>query len=158
MPKNTSGSTPKPTQSVGPIFDKKHFKNKKLVTASVVAVAVAVVLLISLPKSNTPDKETNIDQNKAVSISTIVVKGDSKTAAARRAVSEYLATHAEVSLTAGQRLFMETNLRLALTAPLKVGETVEFKTETIASLITKAKELNQYVLPKWEALAKGVKF
>lgn len=123
-----------------------------------IAVAVIVALLISLPKFNMPDKEANNDQSTTATISTTILKGDSKTTTARRAIAEYL-KETTTELTAGQRLFMETNLRRALTdVRLKVGESVEFKKETIASLVTEAKALKATTLAKWEIYAKGIKF
>ena len=150
-PKNQS-------KNIGPIFDKKHFKNNKVATMSVIVVAAVVALLVSLPKFNTPDKDAKTDQSTTAVISTTVLKGDSKTTTARRAVSEYLKETA-TELTAGQRLFMETNLRRVLAdVRLKVGESVEFQKEAIASLVTEAKALRATTLAKWETYAKGIKF
>ena len=145
-------------KSQGPVFDKKHFKKQKVAIASVMAVAAVVAILISLSKINSSDEASKNDKSKTATISTTILKGDSKTLAARRVVTEYL-KETVTELTAGQRLFMETNLRRTLAdISLKVGESVEFKKEAIASLVIEAKALRASTLDKWEMYAKGIKF
>ena len=88
-----------------------------------------------------------------------VQRGDSRTTIARRALAEYLTTAIDDILTAGQKVFIENKLSQSLTgAILKIGTSIEIKTDDIKSVIEESKQLTQSQLQKWEEFAQKVKF
>lgn len=89
----------------------------------------------------------------------IVGAGDSRTALARRAVTDYLADSGDLNLSAGQKVFMETKLvQFVADEVLRSGQIIEFEIEVIHNLGHEAELLSPAALKKWEEYAKKVKF
>lgn len=141
----------------GPTFDNKYLHSSK---AKYLAVAVVLGTFATALFIRFYPQETQEPIQQTAVISQTVVRNDNQTLLARRAISEYLATHPEVKLSNGVRLFLETSLAQSRrgSARLTVGSTVEFPLSEIESLIEKSKTLSPIQLRKWENLAKKIRF
>lgn len=104
--------------------------------------------------------DTNLPSNSTATISQTVNKGDGKILVARRAIAQYLTENSDISMTAGQKVYLETVLAQTIDNSLfKNGETVNFSVNDILSQIEKARLLTPIQLDKWEVYARkaGVK-
>lgn len=72
------------------------------------------------------------------------IRGEGRTHLARRALADYLAKNADSSLTGEHKVYIEDYLRKNAGGDgVKVGTSVEFSKDLIATAITKAKTLNE---------------
>lgn len=161
---------PKLIQS-GPVFESgpgwgaktKKWLNKYFyrVVLPIIVIALLVYGFKNRPKSNreiglSPSPKITASQNV---ISQEVRKGDSRTLIARRALADYLQTATDVTLSAGQKVFVENKLsQLLANSALKVASNVEIKIDDIQAAITESQRLTKFQLQKWEEFAKKVKF
>lgn len=94
-----------------------------------------------------------------IKIAEVVQSGDSKIKLARRALSNYMAQFPELSLTNGQKVFVETVLGQKIASDIFLaGTNIEIATNNIKSAIDESKLLTPSQLQRWEAAAKGVRF
>lgn len=172
---NPSGSNGPVSPSIGgPIFEfgpgwgtKIKRWLKKYVLASdcplcrntrYVLIAGVIILIFFRPqlKPFTNQKEPVI---ATTTINTIVQKGDSKTTVARRILADYLKSSQDLSLSAGQKVFVETKMvKLMANVALQVGQTVELRIEDVHKLGHQAESLSPSALKKWEGYARHIKF
>lgn len=110
--------------------------------------------------NNTNPLETNIFSNNSMAVSETVNKGDGKIIVARRALAQFLSDNTDITLTAGQKVYLETVLSQTIDSnSFTVGQTVSFPEQTILDHIDNAKNLKPGQLDKWEVYARqaGVK-
>jgi hypothetical protein len=149
----------------GPIFEVKpgwggKLKNwikanyKRFLTVMLIGfiVATGITLAIKQKNSSKPEAET------ASTLTQIVAKGDSKTLVARKVLAEYLSQFTTVSLSNGQKVFIEELLKKEAPEKMTEGEKIEFKVQTIKTLIDQSFKLLPSTLDKWEMYARNVKF
>lgn len=92
-------------------------------------------------------------------ISEVIQSGDSKIKLARRALADYLTKLPDPTLTNGQKVYIETILGQEIDNDnFRAGNSIEFPTDHIKSIIEKSKLLTPSQLQRWDAAAKGVKF
>lgn len=157
----------KKTLSSGPIFEfgpgwgarlnkwfKKNAGKKMLPPVSVIVLALGLFLILQRDSQiEKPESQT------ANIISQTVLAGESKTHVARRAVTEYLENGDDLTLTPGQRIYVETKLiKLIDDAKFRPGQIIEFDLEQIHILGHEAESLSATTLQKWEGYAKKVHF
>lgn len=153
--------------SSGPVFEfgpgwgtrlnkwfKKNAGKKILPPISIVVLALGLFLFFQGEKQveKTKLQAANI-------ISQIVLAGESKTHVARRAVKEYLEKNDDLTLTHGQRIFVESKLvQLINSSDFRTGQVIEFDPEQIHTFGQEAESLSPATLQKWEGYAKKVRF
>lgn len=120
-----------------------------------VLVFGVVFLLFAWPKLNTPKWTETARQN--IVTETVRTK-DGQTHLARRLLDKFLKQNAEMQLTNGQKIFIETVLREKVPTELGVGKEVSLDSGEIKIAIEKAKLLTASQLQRWEQYAKGVEF
>ena len=125
-----------------------------------VLLAGIIVLIAGWPQfkkmSNRQPQDLLTDQIK---IAKIVQTGDSKIKLARRVLSDYLARFPDLSLTNGQKIFVETVLGQDITNDaFRAGANIEIAADDIKSVITRSKSLTPSQLQHWETAAKSVRF
>lgn len=98
--------------------------------------------------------ETPGVENNSWIIAQIVHRGDGATHTARRVITEYLAAHPEVIVTAGQKVFLENILSKKINGKMMfVGNKIEFTGDEIKSGIEQSRQLTPTQLQKWEIYA-----
>ncbi len=154
----------------GPVFEPgpgwgAKIKNwfKKYFYKAILPIIIALLIIYGLTSREKSDFPVNTMASPSPSAESIVAqevqRGDSRTTIARRALAEYLTTAIDDILTAGQKVFIENKLSQSLTgAILKIGTSIEIKTDDIKSVIEESKQLTQSQLQKWEEFAQKVKF
>lgn len=120
----------------------------------------AIILIFGGPQLREYfDDRENQKLTGQITISEVVQTGDSKTHVARRAVTEYLKKSDDLTLTPGQRIFVEAKLIQSINNyDFRVGQTIEFDPEQIHLLGHEAESLSPATLQKWEKYAREVKF
>lgn len=141
----------------GPTFDNKYLRSSKAKYLAGLIIILTFATALFIRFKNAQENTQPIDQS--ATISQTVVRNDSHTKLARRAVAEYLKSHSDLSLSNGQKLFIETSLvQFRRGSRLTVGSSVEFSIIEIESLIEKSKNLTPLQIQKWSVLARFVKF
>ena len=159
------------TNTSGPVFEAgpgwgtktKNWFSKYLLKV-ILPVAVVALLIYGFSTRNRGDhvddlfNPPSINETSAT-INQTVLKGDSLTLIARRALADYLSGNPDVFLTTGQKIFIENKLSQSLASQtLKVGAEVEINTTTILNLIDESKQLTKSQLDKWENYARSIRF
>ncbi len=148
----------------GPVFDfgpgwgfyVKRWLGKYLFKIVLPAIVVIAALGLYIFRDGAESNEKTAVNDK---IAVVVVRGDSRTHLARKALAEYLKNYPEEPLSGGQKLFIEEILRRKLANPkLTIGEIAEFAVDDIKAVIAQAKQLTPFQLEVWEKYAKGIKF
>ncbi|MBI4160407.1 MAG: hypothetical protein HY506_00685 [Candidatus Yanofskybacteria bacterium] len=134
----------------------KNFYKKMLPPIAVAALTIGVIL--TLPSGDNGENLVPKTFGMGI-ISQTVIGGDSYTHVTRRAISQYLAGNATISLTPGQKVFIEERLwREVADQPLNIGTEIKFNIIDIESQISQSKSLSPTALQKWEVYAQKVKF
>lgn len=153
-------------QLTGPVFEfgpgwgarlnkwlKKNTSKKMLPPISVVVLVLGLFLFLQ--------RDSRIEKPESQTANIIyqtVLAGESKTHITRRAVTEYLKNSDDLTLTPGQRIFVESKLVQSINdSDFRAGQ-VEFDAEQIHVLGHEAESLSPATLQKWEGYARGVKF
>lgn len=150
----------------GPIFEtgpgwgarlKSWFtKNfSRIILPSITVIILATGLVLAFEQRSAPLKKEN---KAAMVITQTVTKGDSKTLIARRVLAEYLIKFPKVSLSNGQKIFIEELLRKEISEKPTEGDKIEFKIQDIEAAIEASLKLLPSTLEKWEMYARNVKF
>jgi hypothetical protein len=153
----------------GPIFESgpgwgfyvKRWLGKYLFKIILPAIIVIAVVGVFTARKGTENK--GMENNEKIAggekITVAIVRGDSRVLLARKALAEYLGKNPGESLSNGQKLFIEENLRRKIENPkLVIGEVVEFAVADVESAIAQAKRLTQSQLEAWERYAKEINF
>ena len=125
-----------------------------------VLLAVIIILVVGWPYfKKMAGQQQPEPLTGQIKIAEVVQHGDSKIKLARRALTNYLAQSPDVSLTNGQRVFIETIIGQDIANDrFKTGTNIDFSADTLKSLIAKSKSLSPSQLKYWETAAKGIKF
>ena len=125
-----------------------------------VLLAVIIILVVGWPYfKKMAGQQQPEPLTGQIKIAEVVQPGDSKIKFARRALADYLAESPDITLTNGQKVFIETILGQGITSDtFKTGASIEFPAETMKSAIAKSKSLSPSQLKYWEAAAKGIRF
>ncbi|TSC91716.1 MAG: hypothetical protein CEN90_180 [Parcubacteria group bacterium Licking1014_17] len=160
-------------QKDGPVFETEPGWGGKLAgwfggggMSWILPAAAIVVLIIGLVmyfgKGGTNNKLAGTSpspsqQNQGIEV-TFVLK-DNPTLVARRAITICINVDPLlVSLTNGQRIYMETKLAPKIKGPFTVGNKVTIQYSDLAALVQSAQALTPAQLSSWEVYGRNIKF
>jgi hypothetical protein len=161
-------------KNIGPVFESSPGwggKTKAWLSKYFYKVILPVIIIVlvgygiasrnggNVNEDISPLESNNFEDAQAL-VSQTIGSGEGRIHVARRAIAWFLSENSDISLTAGQKVYLETVLAQNINKDLfKTGETVTFSDQEILNEIENARNLKPSQLDKWEAYARtaGVK-
>ena len=108
-------------------------------------------------KDQKPVAESSSFSSEYTTINETIRRGDSQTLLARRIITRYLQKHPKVTVTPGQRIFLEDYIHSEIHLG-PIGSTVSYLDRDLQIAIEDSKLLTPAELARWNTYARNIRF